>query len=126
MRGYVTSQRIIVIPWKWERKMLDTHSPSELDIYHDGEIHYIPKAIIYQRLEGECISYAVHVHEEEENAKSPEYDEVRAEMANKDGKTADVGSRRGWKDNDEVTAERFLCSVYVFSRAVRQSSPEEV
>jgi bifunctional DNA-binding transcriptional regulator/antitoxin component of YhaV-PrlF toxin-antitoxin module len=121
MRGYVTSQRRIVIPWKWERKMLDTHSPSELDIYRDGEIHYIPKAVVYQRLEGECVSYTVHVHEEEENAKSPEYNEVRTEMPNKDGKTAD--SRRGWKDGDEVTARRFLCSVYVFSSSCKTVIP---
>ena len=101
--------------------MVDTHSRSELDIYHDSEIHYILKAVVYQRLEGEWefISYTVHVHEEEENAKSPEYDEVRAAMANKDGKTADV---EGGK------MERFICSVYFFSTvvAVRQSSPEEV
>ena len=27
-------------------------------------------------------------------------------------KDADVGGRGGWEDGDEVTAERFLCSVY--------------
>jgi hypothetical protein len=119
MRGYVTSQCITVIPWKWERKMLDTHSPSELDIYHNGEIHYIVKGVVYQRLEGEweCISYTVHVHEEEENAKSPEYDEVRAEMANKDGKTADVeGGKMATKLLRSVFFVLFMFSVV----AVRQ------
>ncbi|PVH73954.1 hypothetical protein DL98DRAFT_594551 [Cadophora sp. DSE1049] len=82
-RDYVTSQYTILIPWKWERKMLDTHSPSKLDIYHDDEIHYILKAIILHRLEEECscVSHTEYDQEEEENAKSPEYDEVKAEMA---------------------------------------------
>jgi hypothetical protein len=89
IRDYLTSQCTILIPWKWERKILDTRSPSKLDIYLNDEIHHILKAIIFQRLEGEC-SCPSHTeywcdHEEEggeqENAKSPEYAEAEAEMA---------------------------------------------
>lgn len=89
IRGYITSQYTLLVPWMWERKVLDTHSPSKLETYLDNEIHHILKTLIYQRLEGKC-ACAFHTEyrydqeeeggEREENAQSPEYAEAEAEI----------------------------------------------
>jgi hypothetical protein len=77
--------------------MLDAHSRSKLKIYYNDEIHHILNVVVFQTLEEaySWMSYTEYAHEEEKNVNSLEYDEVRANMANKDGITAEVGSRGG-------------------------------